>query len=157
MDLMSSKWKFDGNEILVKNGARIEWHDRKFFTILNQGKRFNGEVCSDNSEQNELMLKINHRVFHLKKMGELDELIASLGLDKPKIKKLKEVQAPMPGRILDVKIEIGQDLQVGDDILSLEAMKMENVLKADGFGKVKEILIQPNQVVEKGSTLIVFE
>ena len=63
----------------------------------------------------------------------------------------------MPGRILEVKIEIGQELQVGDDILSLEAMKMENILKADGFGKVKEILIQSNQVVEKGATLIIFE
>jgi biotin carboxyl carrier protein len=154
---MESKWKFDGNEILVKNGARIEWQDRKFFTIVHQGKRFNGEVCQDNSEQNELTIKINHRVFHLKKMGELDELIATLGLDKPKIKKLKEVHAPMPGRILEVKIEIGQELQVGDDILSLEAMKMENILKADGFGKVKEILIQSNQVVEKGATLIIFE
>jgi biotin carboxyl carrier protein len=154
---MGSKWKFDGNETLVKSGARIEWHDNNFFTITYQGKRYNGEICSDNSEQNELIIKVNHRVFNLKRIGELDELIASLGLDKPKIKKLKEIQAPMPGRILEIKISIGQELQVGDDVLSLEAMKMENVLKADGFGKVKEILIEPNQVVEKGATLIVFE
>jgi biotin carboxyl carrier protein len=93
----------------------------------------------------------------LKRIGELDDLIASLGLDKPKLKKLKEIHAPMPGRILEIKISVGQELQVGDDILSLEAMKMENVLKADGFGKVKEILVTANQVVEKGVTLIVFE
>lgn len=154
---MGSKWKFDGNETLVKSGARIEWHDNNFFAITYQGKRYNGEICSDNSEQNELIIKVNHRVFNLKRAGELDELIASLGLDKPKLKKLKEIQAPMPGRILEIKISIGQELQVGDDVLSLEAMKMENVLKADGFGKVKEILIDPNQVVEKGATLIVFE
>ncbi len=154
---MSSKWKFDGNEILVKSGAKIEWQDNNFFVIIHQGKRYNGEVCSDNSEQNELIIKINHRVFNLKRISELDDLIASLGLDKPKLKKLKEIQAPMPGRILEIKINVGQELQVGDDILSLEAMKMENVLKADGFGKVKEILIESNQVVEKGATLIVFE
>jgi biotin carboxyl carrier protein len=154
---MGSKWKFDGNETLVKSGARIEWHDNNFFAITHQGKRYNGEICSDNSEQNELIIKVNHRIFNLKRIGELDELIASLGLDKPKIKKLKEIQAPMPGRILEIKITIGQELQVGDDVLSLEAMKMENVLKADGFGKVKEILIESNQVVEKGATLIVFE
>jgi biotin carboxyl carrier protein len=154
---MSSKWKFDGNEILVKNGAKIEWHDNNFFVIVHQGIRYNGEICSDNSEQNELIIKINHRVFNLKRIGELDDLIASLGLDKPKLKKLKEIQAPMPGRILEIKISVGQELQVGDDVLSLEAMKMENVLKADGFGKVKEILVTANQVVEKGVTLIVFE
>ena len=154
---MDLKWKFDGMEILAKSGAKIEWQDKKFFTILHQGKQFNGEICLDNSSQNELTIKVNHRVFQLKRIGELDELIASLGLDKPKLKKLKEIQAPMPGRILEIRIEIGQELQVGDDILSLEAMKMENVLKADGFGKVKEILVESNQVVEKGSTLIVFE
>jgi biotin carboxyl carrier protein len=154
---MGSKWKFDGSETLVKSGARIEWLDNNFFVIIHQGKRYNGEICSDHSEKNELIIKVNHRVFNLKRIGELDDLIASLGLDKPKIKKLKEIQAPMPGRILEIKIKVGQELQVGDDVLSLEAMKMENVLKADGFGKVKDILIAPNQVVDKGATLIVFE
>jgi len=104
-----------------------------------------------------LKLKINHRVFEVRKKGELDDLIAAMGLDKPKIKKLKELQAPMPGRIVNVAVAVGDSLEVGAEILSLEAMKMENVLKAEGIGIVKEINISTDDVVEKGAVLIEFE
>jgi biotin carboxyl carrier protein len=96
-------------------------------------------------------------VFHVKKKGELDELIAALGLDKPKVRKLKELQAPMPGRIVQIAVHVGQELHPGDEILSLEAMKMENVLKAEGTGIVKAILVKSDQVVDKGAVLIEFE
>ena len=87
----------------------------------------------------------------------MDDLIAQLGLDIPKVKKLKELQAPMPGRIVQLAVSVGQEVQVGDEILSLEAMKMENALKAEGVGVVKAILVSPNQVVDKGAVLIEFE
>ena len=63
----------------------------------------------------------------------------------------------MPGRIVSVEVNVGQNLDVGDEILSLEAMKMENVLKAEGVGTVKSILIKTDEVVEKGTVLIEFE
>ncbi len=78
-------------------------------------------------------------------------------MDVPKVRKLKQLQAPMPGRIVNIAVKVGQSLNVGDEILSLEAMKMENVLKAEGEGIVKEIYISQNQVVEKGVVLIEFD
>jgi biotin carboxyl carrier protein len=63
----------------------------------------------------------------------------------------------MPGRIVQVAVSIGQELAIGDEILSLEAMKMENVLKAEGVGIVKAILVNANQIVDKGAVLIEFE
>ena len=118
---------------------------------------FNGELLEDGAESNELFLKINHREFRIKKKGELDDLIAAMGLDKPKVRRLKELQAPMPGRIVNIAVTIGQELNPGDEILSLEAMKMENVLKAEGVGVVKSILIKSDQVVDKGAVMIEFE
>lgn len=109
------------------------------------------------TESNRLKLKINHRVFEVHKKGSLDDLIKSMGLDTPKVKKLKELQAPMPGRIVNVAVSVGDALNVGDEILSLEAMKMENVLKAEGVGVVKSINIGTNDVVDKGAVLIEFE
>ena len=88
---------------------------------------------------------------------KLDDLISALGLDIPKVRKLKELQAPMPGRIVQVSVTVGQELNIGDEILSLEAMKMENILKAEGVGTVKAIFAEANQVVEKGFVLIEFE
>lgn len=150
-------WNFDGKDVLGTDGAVVEWEDNSFFTLTYKGEVFHGELMEDRSEDNRLKVKINHRVFEVKKKGELDDLIASLGLDKPKIKKLKELQAPMPGRIVNVAVEVGQELNPGDEVLSLEAMKMENVLKAEGIGKVKAILVSKDQVVDKGSVLIEFE
>ena len=150
-------WNFDGKDVIGSEGAVVQWDDHRFFKLTYKGQSFHGEILEDGSENNELKIKVNHRVFSVKKKGELDELIAALGLDKPKVRKLKELQAPMPGRIVQISVEVGQELNIGDDILSLEAMKMENVLKAEGIGKVKAILIKPDQVVDKGAVLIEFE
>ena len=150
-------WSFDGKEVVGSEGAVVEWDDHSFFKLTYKGQIFHGELLEDGSENNELRIKINHRVFHVKKKGELDELIAALGLDKPKVRKLKELQAPMPGRIVQIAVQVGQELHPGDEILSLEAMKMENVLKAEGTGIVKAILVKSDQVVDKGAVLIEFE
>lgn len=150
-------WIFDGKEVATAGGAAIIWHDHRYFDITHNGVVFHGEIVQDNSENRSLTIKINHRVFVVKKKGELDEIIASLGFDKPKIRKLKELTAPMPGRITTIHIELGQAINPGDAIVSLEAMKMENVLKAEGIGVVSAITIQQGDVVEKGMVLVSFE
>lgn len=155
--MANSTWNFDGKDVVGTEGAVLKWDDHQFFTLTYKGQKFFGELLEDKTEDNALKIKINHRVFEIKKKGELDELISALGLDVPKVRKLKELQAPMPGRIVQVSVTIGQELNVGDEILSLEAMKMENVLKAEGVGIVKTILVEGNQVVEKGFVLIEFE
>lgn len=155
--MANSTWNFDGKDVIGTEGAVLKWDDHQFFTLTYKGQKFFGELLEDKSEDNALKIKINQRVFEIKKKGELDELISALGLDVPKVRKLKELQAPMPGRIVQVSVTIGQELNVGDEILSLEAMKMENVLKAEGVGVVKAILVESNQVVDKGTVLIEFE
>ncbi len=146
-----SRWLFDGEPVQTSEGAFVKWYDHQYFLLIHNGKKFHGEVVKDDSENNLLTIKINHRTFHVKKRGELDDLIASLGLDKPKIKKLK------PGRVLKIFVSVGDEIQPGDNVLSLEAMKMENILKAEGVGKVSSINISEGDIVEKGSVLISFE
>ena len=150
-------WNFDGEKVIGSDGAVVKWDDETFFTLSYNGQTFSGEILEEATESNFLKLKVNHRVFEVRKKGKLDDLISELGLDVPKIKKLKELEAPMPGRIVNIAVTIGQELEVGDDILSLEAMKMENVLKAEGEGVVKSININTDDVVEKGEVLIEFD
>lgn len=154
--MVTRRWTFDTKETLASEGAVVKWEDETFFSLTFNGKQFHGEVLTEDTESNFLKLKINHRIIEVRKKGELDDLIAALGMDVPKVKQLRELQAPMPGRIVNIAVSIGQELAVGDEIVSLEAMKMENVLKAEGVGVVKTILIEPNQVVEKGTVLIEF-
>jgi biotin carboxyl carrier protein len=63
----------------------------------------------------------------------------------------------MPGRVLKIFVNVGDEIQLGDNVLSLEAMKMENILKAEGIGIVSAINISEGDVVEKGAVLISFE
>ena len=150
-------WIFDQKETATSEGAAIRWIDHRFFTLDFEGQEYHGEVVSDLSEAQQLVLKINHRVFHIRKKHALDELIQQLGMDKPKVRKIKSFNAPMPGRIINVLVAVGDDVDAGTPLISLEAMKMENTLKSSGIGKVKTIHVAAGAIVEKGAALFEFE
>jgi biotin carboxyl carrier protein len=150
-------WIFDQKETPSSEGASITWIDHRFFTLEFEGISYHGEVLADESESQELRLKINHRVFHIRKKHELDELIQQLGLDKPKVRKIKHYNAPMPGRVLKIFVQLGDAVAPGTPLLSLEAMKMENTLKSSGMGVVKSVFIQEGEVVDKGAVLLEFD
>ena len=63
----------------------------------------------------------------------------------------------MPGLVLNILVSPGQMVQKGDPLLILEAMKMENVLKAAGEGQVKAVKVQQGMAVDKGQLLLEME
>jgi biotin carboxyl carrier protein len=67
------------------------------------------------------------------------------------------VRAPMPGLILRIEVEPGQEVRAGQGVIVMEAMKMENELRADGGGVVARILVSTGQAVEKNAVLVEFE
>ena len=69
----------------------------------------------------------------------------------------KEVIAPMPGLVVAIEVELGQKIKKGDGILIIEAMKMENEIKAPFDAIVKAIKVVEKQAVEKNQLLMVFE
>lgn len=149
-------WKIDGERFTSTAKASVIWEDARFFTLVVADKQFHGEIVENGMEQGFLKVKINHREFVIQKERALDSLIAELGLDKEKVRKLHQLKSPMPGRVIAIAVNIGDEIQVGDELLTLEAMKMENVLKSDGTGVVKSIDIQLHDVVDKGKILITF-
>jgi acetyl/propionyl-CoA carboxylase alpha subunit len=69
----------------------------------------------------------------------------------------RPLTAPMPGLIVRVNVQIGETVQAGQGLVVMEAMKMENELRAHAAGRVKTILASPGMAVEKGATLIELE
>jgi len=65
--------------------------------------------------------------------------------------------APMPGRIVRVLAEPGQEVETGQGLVVMEAMKMENELRSPRAGRVVEVHARPRQNVETGSLLVVVE
>ncbi len=66
------------------------------------------------------------------------------------------LRAPMPGLVLRILAEPGQEVAAGTGLVVLEAMKMENELKSPAAGTVGAIRVQPGQAVEKGQVLVEF-
>jgi pyruvate carboxylase subunit B len=64
------------------------------------------------------------------------------------------IYAPMPGLILLIEVKKGQKIKAGQPLLIMEAMKMENEIKADVAGIVEDILVEEKQKVEKDDLLL---
>jgi biotin carboxyl carrier protein len=65
--------------------------------------------------------------------------------------------APMPGMVLRVEVEVGQAVKAGQGVVVVEAMKMENELRAPADGVVASISVRAGATVEKGAVLLVLE
>ncbi len=64
------------------------------------------------------------------------------------------VKAPLPGTITEIKVQVGQEVKVGDTILVLEAMKMQNNIESEYAGKVTSIAVSQGETVMEGAVLI---
>jgi propionyl-CoA carboxylase alpha chain len=74
-----------------------------------------------------------------------------------KIDYAKSVLSPMPGAIVSISVEPGQAVQEGQELLVIEAMKMQNIIKSQVEGKIKKINIKPGVSVAVDQLLIEFE
>ena len=67
------------------------------------------------------------------------------------------VTSPMPGKVVKLLVAEGQEVEAGEGVIVVEAMKMENELKSAVWGKVKEIFVNEGDVVESGAKLLLVE
>ena len=70
---------------------------------------------------------------------------------------MSEIKAPMGGKILDVKVSVGDAVSEGDEVIILEAMKMELPVVAEVAGNVKEVKCSKGDAVEADAVLVVLE
>ena len=69
----------------------------------------------------------------------------------------KRIVAPMPGRMISVGVKPGDQVSPGDEVCVMEAMKMEQSIRASAAGVVKEVHAQPGQIVAAGAVLVDLE
>jgi biotin carboxyl carrier protein len=126
-------------------------------SILHKGKSYEAVLEKVDKAAKEVVLRIAGQRYTVAIQEPIDQLLHSMGLDLKAAKKAESVKAPMPGMILRVLVTPGQQIAKGDGLIILEAMKMENVLKATGPAVVKSIRVQERTAVEKGAVLIDLE
>jgi len=127
------------------------------FHILKNNLSYRAEIVEIDFSKKIFSLKINDNPYQIKLADEFDQLVNQLGLSVVSSQKVADVKAPMPGLVLEVAAEVGQEVKKGDALLILEAMKMENVIKSAGDGIVKAIHIKQGEALEKGQLMIEME
>jgi biotin carboxyl carrier protein len=122
--------------LIINNRSYIINYKREkdIYTITLNGKRFDIEV---NDEKSKLWKEIVEK--------------SSPGAGSGKLK------AQMPGLVVKFLKNIGDNVNQGDGLVILEAMKMENIIKSEVAGIIKSIHVQPGTAVEKGQLLITIE
>ncbi|MCL2027747.1 MAG: acetyl-CoA carboxylase biotin carboxyl carrier protein subunit [Bacteroidales bacterium] len=70
-------------------------------------------------------------------------------------KALGDIKSPLPGTIMDIHCKVGDTVSIGQKIITLEAMKMENSIESDKAGVVKEIKVTKGAAVMEGNVLMV--
>ncbi|MBL7828054.1 MAG: acetyl-CoA carboxylase biotin carboxyl carrier protein subunit [Saprospiraceae bacterium] len=140
---------------LVKEGAfdLVEQADGSFH-ILHQGKSYHATLIETDYAKHEYVFLMNGSRFTVHISDHYDRLVKQLGLHTGSNQKANHIKAPMPGLVLNILVEAGMDVHKGDALLILEAMKMENVIKAAGDGKVKAVKVEKGAAVDKGQLLI---
>lgn len=146
---------------LLLNNNAISW-DAQFqpnglISVLYNNKSYTAQIEQIDTKTKSITLTINGQRYQTAIQEPIDLLLTSMGLDLKAMQKIEPVKAPMPGMVLKILVEPGQQINKGDGLLILEAMKMENVLKAQGPATVKAIKVDERTAVEKGAILIELE
>ena len=146
---LTVKYKNNREEIFTtdkNNSAKINSWDKNFIDVEIDNTRIRSKVTFDNellliqSKSGDVLFKI------LPKFETAKKTSIEGGLN-----------APMPGKVVEIKIKKGAKIKKGDTLVILEAMKMEHKVLAPSDGKVKEILINKDEQVENGATLVVLD
>ena len=89
--------------------------------------------------------------------GDLDAVIVPRFIEPGNEVPEGGLVAPMPGKVIEVKVKKGDKVKAGDTLIIIEAMKMEHSIKATENGKVTKLMVSLNQQVDNGATLLVLD
>jgi len=127
------------------------------FHIIKHGKSYNIAVEDINPDTKIIKLCVNNRQHIVELQTSFDLLLKKLGLSESDSNIKKELKAPMPGLIIDIRVAVGQEVAKGQTLYILEAMKMENNIKSEFTGVIKEICSEKGKPVDKNQVVIKFE
>lgn len=151
-------FSIDGNKI---NDKTFDWdlldEGNDVFHIIKDHKTYKAVLVAKDETAKKMTIAVNGNEYEIALKDKMDLLLEKMGMSNMAISKMKDIKAPMPGLVLSISAQVGDEIQKGDALLILEAMKMENVLKSAGEGTIKAIKVKAGEAVEKNQILIELE
>lgn len=127
------------------------------YHLLQNDQSYNAEIVSIDVATKTVVVNVNGNNYTVSLKDNIDLLLEQMGIAGKVGTLVNDLKAPMPGLVLEIKVQVGDTVEKGDAIVVLEAMKMENVLKATATARVKRIEVRQGIAVEKGQVLVSFE
>ena len=147
------------NQIVINGlpflGDILKINSRSFHILYNN-KSFNAELIDFDKEQKTCSVKVGNTIYSMQITYQFDELLHQLGMDNLNTATISEIKAPMPGLVLRILASEGEEVQKGGNLLVLEAMKMENIIKAPADVIIKAVKVNPGDKVEKNQVMMIF-
>ena len=125
--------------------------------ILSLGERVYRLQVRAGTRRGEYTLWLDGHRFDVEALDERTRAIRDLSATKSGPAGPAPLVAPMPGMVVRVHVHEGDEVQTGQGLVVMEAMKMENELRAAGAGRVKRVMVSPGTAVEKGALLLELE
>lgn len=143
-------WAING----IPADADIHRLNAHSFQVLYKGASHTVHVAAVDRANKTVVLKVDGKRAEVALSTEMDRLLKQLGFENANANKVADIKAPMPGLIHSIKVAEGDVVKKGDPVLILEAMKMENILKAASDATIGKIHVKQGQNVDKGMLLI---
>ncbi|MGH7481496.1 MAG: acetyl-CoA carboxylase biotin carboxyl carrier protein subunit [Longimicrobiales bacterium] len=153
VDLEGDDVRVDGEPVDADLG-RVA--DSGFRHLLLDGESF-PLVARRGEEQGSWELHVGGQRWTLDVVDERTRAIRAMTGAAAGPKGPRPIRAPMPGLVVRIEVAIGDDVAQGDGVAIVEAMKMQNELRAESAGRVAKIHAAAGQAVEKGALLVEFE
>jgi len=149
-----------GQDCMTLNGKDFSY-DYKFLTdnvlILRMNDKNYYLTVNEDDDEGFLEVNLNSKVYRIIPKSELDLIIEKLSVNKGESRDKKEILSPMPGIISKLNVTEGQKVNKGEVFLVLEAMKMENEIKAKKDCVIRKINVTEKKSVDKNELLLVLE
>jgi biotin carboxyl carrier protein len=133
---------------------KIEHLDMGVYQIIRNSTETIIEVMEVNIESKTMKIRHQHSIYDLEFKNELDLVLDSMGIKRTIESLNTDLRAPMPGKVIEIVVQEGDKIEKGSAILILEAMKMENVLKAENDCSIKKVHVVSSENVEKNQVLV---
>ena len=137
--------------------ARVEEVEVTPVRLVTIGSEVHRVIVRRGSSRGAYTLWVDGFRFEGEALDERTRAIRDITAESSKSTGPAALVAPMPGLIVRVNVAAGDAVQAGQGLIVMEAMKMENELRAPAAGKVKTVLVEPGKAVEKGAVLVDFE
>ena len=129
-----------------RGSAEAEWADESMLAFVLDGTRAKAAVLGTGDDVTVMLDGLEHRLHYV------DPLVPTVALDESG----GHLTAPMPGKIVEVKVAPGARVKRGEALMVLEAMKMEHTIVAPADGTVEKVHYAAGDLVEEGADLIAF-